>query len=60
MYLKKSGSGLSGGGIAGIVIACVIALVIASIIAIVLRRPKTRIKNTSSIIQANSVDNLNE
>ena len=59
LYSKKSGSGLSGGGIAGIVIACVVALVIASIVAIMLKKPKTRIQNTSSIIQANSVDNLN-
>ena len=59
IYSKKSGSGLSGGGIAGIVIACVVALVIASIVAIMLKKPKTRIQNTSSIIQANSVDNLN-
>ena len=60
MYLKKSGSGLSGGGIAGIVIGCVAALIIASIVAIMLRRPKPRIQNTSSVIQANSVDNLND
>ena len=59
IYSKKSGSGLSGGGIAGIVIASVVALVIASIVAIMLRKPKPRIQNTSSIIQANSVDNLN-
>ena len=59
IYSKKSGSGLSGGGIAGIVIASVATLVIASIVAIMLRKPKPRIQNTSSIIQANSVDNLN-
>ena len=59
IYSKKSGSGLSGGGIAGIVIASVATLVIASIVAIMLKKPKTRIQNTSSIIQANSVDNLN-
>jgi hypothetical protein len=59
IYSKNSGSGLSGGGIAGIVIASVVALVIASIVAIMLRKPKPRIQNTSSIIQANSVDNLN-
>ncbi len=58
MY-QKSGSGLSGGGIAGVVIACVVALVIASIIAIMLRKPKPQIQNMSSVIQANSVDNLN-
>ena len=59
IYSKKSGSGLSGGGIAGIVIASVATLVIASIVAIMLRKPKPRIQNTSSIIQANSADNLN-
>ena len=60
IYQKSEESGLSGGGIAGIVIACVVALVIASIIAIMLRKPKPPIQNTSSVIQSNSVDNLNE
>ena len=34
---RKCSSGLSGGAIAGIVIACVILLIIASIIALLLR-----------------------
>ena len=59
MMYKKSGSGLSGGGIAGIVIACVVALVIASIIAIMLKKSNPQIQNSSSVIQANSADNLN-
>ena len=58
MY-KKSGSGLSGGGIAGIIIACVVALIIASIVAIMLKKPNPPAPNSSSIFQANSVDNLN-
>ena len=36
---NKSSSGLSGGAIAGIVIACVVALAAASIAAIMLRKP---------------------
>ena len=36
---QKSSSGLSGGAIAGIVIACVVALAAASIAAIMLRKP---------------------
>ena len=38
-YYSKSSSGLSGGAIAGIVIACVVALAAASIAAIMLRKP---------------------
>lgn len=59
VYKKSSESGLNGGGIAGIVIACVVALVIASIVAIMLRKPKPPVQSTSTVVQANSVDNLN-
>jgi len=59
VYKKSSEGGLNGGGIAGIVIACVVALVIASIVAIMLRKPKPPVQSTSTVVQANSVDNLN-
>jgi len=44
---KKSSSGLSGGAIAGIVIACVVVLVAASIAAIMLRKPTPPVDNTT-------------
>lgn len=59
VYKKSSEGGLNGGGIAGIIIACVVALVIASIVAIMLRKPKPPVQSTSTVVQANSVDNLN-
>ena len=55
-YRKKS-SGLSGGAIAGIVIACVVVLVAASIAAIMLRKPSPPIDN-STAIGLKSTDNL--
>ena len=59
VYKKSSEGGLNGGGIAGIIIACFITLVIASIVAIMLRKPKPPVQSTSTVVQANSVDNLN-
>ena len=45
----QSSSGLSGGAIAGIVIACVVALAAASIAAIMLRKPSPPIDNTTIV-----------
>ena len=44
---RKSSSGLSGGAIAGIVIACVVVLVAAAIAAIMLRKPTPPVENTT-------------
>ena len=55
-YIKTS-SGLSGGAIAGIVIACVVVLVAASIAAIMLRKPSAPIDN-STVVGLKSTDNL--
>ena len=46
---NKSSSGLSGGAIAGIVIACVVALAAASIAAIMLRKPAPPLDNTTIV-----------
>ena len=46
---NKSSSGLSGGAIAGIVIACVVALAAASIAAIMLRKPTPPVENTTIV-----------
>ena len=46
---NKSSSGLSGGAIAGIVIACVVALAAASIAAIMLRKPAPPVDNTTIV-----------
>ena len=46
---NKSSSGLSGGAIAGIVIACVVALAAASIAAIMLRKPSPLVENTTIV-----------
>ena len=44
---RKSSSGLSGGAIAGIVIACVVVLIAAAVAAIMLRKPSPPIDNTT-------------
>ena len=53
---RKSSSGLSGGSIAGIVIACAAALIIATILALVLKGPKVPANNHSSIVGLKSDD----
>ena len=56
---RKNSSGLSGGAIAGIVIACVVALIAASIAVLMIRKPTVTppIDNTTAV-QLRSVDNL--
>ena len=59
MYRKIS-SGLSGGAIAGIVIACAVVLIIASIIAMMLRKSSVPIQNNSSITELRSIENYTQ
>ena len=54
---NKSSSGLSGGAIAGIVIACVAVLLAASIAAIMLRKPAPPIDNTT-VVGLKTVENV--
>lgn len=56
-YYRKASSGLSGGAIAGIVIACVVALAAASIAAIMLRKPSPPIDNTT-VVGLKTVENM--
>ena len=46
---RKSSSGLSGGAIAGIVIACVAVLIAAAVAAIMLKKPTPPIDNTTVV-----------
>ena len=54
---RKSSSGLSGGAIAGIVIACVVALITASLAAIILRKPSQPIDNTT-VVGLKTIENM--
>ena len=54
---RKSSNGLSGGAIAGIVVACVAVIAAATIAAIMLRKPKAPIE-TISAVNLQSVENL--
>ena len=54
---NKSSSGLSGGAIAGIVIACIAVLLAASIAAIMLRKPAPPIDNTT-VVGLKTVENV--
>ena len=54
---RKHSSGLSGGSIAGIVIACVVVLIAASIAAIMLRKPAPPI-DSSTVVDLKTTDNI--
>ena len=53
---RKNSSGLSGGAIAGIVIACAVVLIAASIVAMMLRKPAPPLDNTT-VVGLKTVDN---
>ena len=55
---RKNSSGLSGGAIAGIVIACVVVLAAASIAAIMLRKPSKPPIDNTTIVGLKNVENL--
>ena len=56
---RKNSSGLSGGAIAGIVIACVVVLIAASIAAIMLKKQtSTPPIDNSTAVQLRTVENL--
>lgn len=57
-FNKKSSSGLSGGVIAGIVIACVAVLAGVSILAIMLRKPKPPIDTTTTALELKNTENI--
>jgi len=60
---RKSSSGLSGGAIAGIVIACVVGLIIASIVAIMMKKTSATAPfqtQNPSIVGLRSVDNYSQ
>ena len=57
---RKNSSGLSGGAIAGIVIACIIVLIIGTIILMMLRRPKAPEDNSTSVVGLKTIDNYSE
>ena len=55
---SKSSSGLSGGAIAGIVIACVVVLIAAAFAAIMLRKPRTTPLDNTTVSGLKTVENL--
>ena len=58
---RKNSSGLSGGAIAGIVIACAVVLIIGSVIAMMLRKPsKAPLDNSTSVVGLRTVDNYTQ
>ena len=54
----KSSSGLSGGAIAGIVIACVVVLIAAAVAAIMLRKPSVPPTDNTTVTGLNAVENV--
>ena len=57
---RKNSSGLSGGAIAGIVIASAVVLILITILAMFCRRSKVVETNNSTIVGLKSIDNNNE
>ena len=57
---RKNSSGLSGGAIAGIVIACAAVLIIVTVLALYLKGPKTPVNNNSTVVGLKSVENYQE
>ena len=57
VHYRKNSSGLSAGAIAGIVIAICLALACITILIIMLRRPKKKEENDSSIVGLRTIDN---
>jgi hypothetical protein len=57
VHYRKNSSGLSAGAIAGIVIAICLALACIAILIIMLRRPKKKEENDSSIVGLRTIDN---
>ena len=57
---RKTSSGLSGGAIAGIVIACAVVLIIGSVVAMMLRKPKAPLDNSTSVVGLRTVDNYSQ
>ena len=60
VYYRKSDSGLSGGVIAGIVIACAVGLILITIIGMYIRRHKPAMNSNSTIISLRAVGNYQE